>query len=89
MARRRVGQCKDIVIGGLRKLLYNDTGNISGNVRLDAARLMMKIDGFYPEDGWDRDSKQADSGQAPAETPLSAADQLLENMRKGEKNATA
>lgn len=78
MAKRRIGQSRDIVIGGLKRLLYNDNGNIPGSVRLEAAILMMKIDGFFPKESED---KQADSGPSSPE-PLSAADAMLAGLRK-------
>jgi hypothetical protein len=92
MPKRRTGQCKDIVIGGYKKLFYNDTGNISDKVRLAAGDRMMMIDGFYPEELKAQRLPQADSGQlssALTPTEISAADKLLEEMRSKQGGTSA
>jgi len=85
MARRRKYQSADFVAGAYKKIALNKDGFNAPQLmqmRMAADRLALMDEIFKPD-------QILDPPPIPAETPLSAADQLLESMRKGDKNATA
>lgn len=77
--RRRKGQCLDFAIGGLKRLAYDEKA--SAAVRLEALKLMLKLDDVYPKDA------EAEPVLPVAITP--SEDTLLAALRAkhGEKNA--
>ena len=70
MPRRRRGQCLDFVVGGLKKLAYDEKATAA--IRLEALKLMLMLDDVYP--------KSAETLPAPV-APSISEDSLLASLR--------
>ena len=80
MAKRRKGQCLDYAIGGLKRLAYDE--KVSAQVRLESLKLMLKLDGVYPDPEETQACPETGSGTSSIPCPPVATDTLLQTLRE-------